>query len=275
MDRIKHLNIMARRFTDTEKWSDPWFSDLDNESRLLWLYLCDKCSYVGIWKVNFREMRFFCNSEKSDDQIKQIFNDRIIELKSDKWFIPKFLSFQYPKGLQSNKPAIIGIRNEIIRLGIETIVSESLGNDYLIIKDKEQEKVKDKGKEQEQEKPDPDDQLKKRETKFRNDVMQFKQYPLPMLNAFILYWTEPNKSKSKMRFENQPTWDLSRRLNRWESNDFGKGNPAPVAKKSNTPEVQRIINEDYNNPKYKFRKGGVSSIGEILNKNTDENTNEH
>ena len=50
-------------------------------------------------------------------------------------------------------------------------------------------------------------------------------YSADMLNEFFSYWTEPNKSQTKMRFEQQPTWDMSRRLARWEKNNYkyGKG----------------------------------------------------
>lgn len=37
---------------------------------------------------------------------------------------------------------------------------------------------------------------------------------------FIDYWTEPNKSNTKMRFELEKTWHLSRRINRWVKNNF-------------------------------------------------------
>jgi len=45
-------------------------------------------------------------------------------------------------------------------------------------------------------------------------------YPKEMLRDFFEYWTEPNKSGSKMRFELEKTWDLSRRLRTWENNDL-------------------------------------------------------
>ena len=40
-----------------------------------------------------------------------------------------------------------------------------------------------------------------------------------MLNDFFEYWTEPNKSHTKMLFETKQTWDTSRRLSRWERNN--------------------------------------------------------
>ena len=45
-----------------------------------------------------------------------------------------------------------------------------------------------------------------------------------MKQEFFDYWTEPNKSGTKMRYEGEKTWDLGRRLTRWASNNFGKYN---------------------------------------------------
>jgi len=43
--------------------------------------------------------------------------------------------------------------------------------------------------------------------------------PTDMCTEFISYWTEPNKSKTKMRFELQKTFDITRRINTWIKND--------------------------------------------------------
>ncbi len=44
------------------------------------------------------------------------------------------------------------------------------------------------------------------------------------INDFITYWTEPNKSNTKMKFELQQTFDINRRLKRWAANDFSTNN---------------------------------------------------
>jgi hypothetical protein len=127
---------MSKRFTDTDKWDDPWFDELENDEKLMWLYLCDKCSIAGIWKVNFKKMRYHCNTEKTNDEICELFKERFIEFSPGKWFIPKFLLFQYPIGLNSQKPAVIAVRNEIFKFNLTSIITKSFPNDYLIIKDK-------------------------------------------------------------------------------------------------------------------------------------------
>ena len=44
-------------------------------------------------------------------------------------------------------------------------------------------------------------------------------YPDEMLEAFWKYWSEPNKSGTKMRFEMQATWSLAGRLATWAKNE--------------------------------------------------------
>jgi len=62
--------------------------------------------------------------------------------------------------------------------------------------------------------------LKERETEFKESVKQYSnQYPVNMLKSFCDYWTEPNKSKTKMRFELEKTFEISRRLATWASRD--------------------------------------------------------
>lgn len=50
------------------------------------------------------------------------------------------------------------------------------------------------------------------------------------IEKFISYWSEPNQSKTKMRFEMEKTWDTSRRINTWKdrsSRENGKRMPQP------------------------------------------------
>jgi len=71
--------------------------------------------------------------------------------------------------------------------------------------------------------------LKKREEEFKNCVFEFaKKYPVEMLFIFCDYWTEKNKSKTKMRFELEKTFEISKRLATWASRDkeFNKILPA-------------------------------------------------
>lgn len=83
---------MAKRFTATEKWDDPWFDSLSNTNKLFWIYLLDKCNHAGIWQVNWRLVKHHIGTDKID--LKD-FKDRILVLSNEKWHIPKFIEFQY------------------------------------------------------------------------------------------------------------------------------------------------------------------------------------
>ena len=62
--------------------------------------------------------------------------------------------------------------------------------------------------------------LNERKEDFYNSLIPYvTQYGKDMVRAFFDYWSEPNKSNSKMRFELERTWDLSRRLGTWASRD--------------------------------------------------------
>ena len=66
----------------------------------------------------------------------------------------------------------------------------------------------------------PLENLEKRKKNFYESLRQYvQQYGKEMVRAFFDYWTEPNKSKTKMRFELERTWDTQRRLATWAARD--------------------------------------------------------
>lgn len=79
--------------------------------------------------------------------------------------------------------------------------------------------------------------------KFLIEVSAFKElYSVKMLEAFVDYWTEPNKSKTKLRYELQKTFDIARRLKTWNKNESKFG-----TKKNNVMDTwQSVRNEMLN-----------------------------
>lgn len=66
----------------------------------------------------------------------------------------------------------------------------------------------------------PPSPVEKRERTFRDSLAPFvSKYGEEMILAFCDYWTERNKSGTKMRFEMEKTWDTARRLVRWDINN--------------------------------------------------------
>lgn len=125
---------MARRFIDDGIFADEWFCELPNKYKLLWIYLLTNCSTWGVYKVSYKQMSFNIGESLDPDEVKQVLHGRIVEIDGGrKWFIPRFITYQYPRGLHSNKPAIISIRQNLLREPDIDYIIQSLPNDYLMI----------------------------------------------------------------------------------------------------------------------------------------------
>jgi hypothetical protein len=62
--------------------------------------------------------------------------------------------------------------------------------------------------------------IEERKLTFAHSLDPFKNlYSQEMIESFLRYWSEPNKSNSKFRQEMEKTWDLSGRLKTWASRD--------------------------------------------------------
>jgi len=89
-----------------------------------------------------------------------------------------------------------------------------------------------------------EEELKVRALIFKNLIRDNKQnYSNEILKAFYEYWIEPNKSKTKMRFEAEQFFDILRRLSTWSKRD-DRFNKNIISDK--TPPVQKITIQDSN-----------------------------
>ena len=82
--------------------------------------------------------------------------------------------------------------------------------------------------------------ISNRKNEFVFEVLSF-DYDESILNGFIDYWTEPNKSKSKMKFELQKTWETKRRIKTWAANQ--KKWDKPKSNKKTMSKLDAQINE--------------------------------
>ena len=47
-----------KRFTETDKWNDTWFSSLNPTQKYVFMYLIDVCDNAGFYELNYRKMEF-------------------------------------------------------------------------------------------------------------------------------------------------------------------------------------------------------------------------
>ena len=82
--------------------------------------------------------------------------------------------------------------------------------------------------------------ISNRRNDFVFEVLTF-DYDESILNGFIDYWTEPNKSNTKMKFELNKTWKTALRLKTWVANQ--KKWDKPKSNKKGMSKLDAQINE--------------------------------
>lgn len=220
---------MAKRFTESEKWKDDWFLSLSNNNKVVWQYLLDNCTTGGIIKLSMQHLNFCCKTKLTIENIFEIYRGRVFNMGSYA-FIPKFVTFQYPAGLNSDKPAIVGVRKELNRYGLlnndNTILANDklmIANDYLIIKDKDKDKdiVKDMDTDK-----DKDGELVKIDFKKIPPTLeivkqQIKERKLNVDAERFMAHYESNGWKVGKAGNKMKDWNAT--LTTWNSNNYNNG----------------------------------------------------
>ena len=194
---------MAKRFIDTKIWDKSWYRKLDPKDKLIWIYILTKCDHAGIFDADWEAMNFFIGAKISGfNMIPDSIKEKMEKVERNQYFIPSFIEYQYGTLKINSKPHLSVIKR----------LEDKGLNDYL-----QRVMVTPKDKEQEQA-----ENIDKRQDKFIekvNTVIKEKKYKSDEVDNFVGFWTERNNSNTKMRFELQQTFDISRRLATWVKNN--------------------------------------------------------
>lgn len=132
-----------KRFTETSKWTDPWFRNLPMRLKCLWHYLCDCCDVAGVIDPDFAAMAFHIGGKFTAEDAGA-FGGRVEVLPNGKWRVVKFIQFQYGKLLENCKPhaavfAALSKHGVTLSEGYPKGIQRDMDMD----KDKEKEKEED------------------------------------------------------------------------------------------------------------------------------------
>jgi hypothetical protein len=191
---------MAKRFSDSEKWQDVWFTELTNDQKIIWIYLLDHCDNAGIFKLNIKLINFNCSTNISVEDFISIFKDRITQINKESWLINKFCVFQYgPDFLTSSNKAVISAIKKlqevnIIKLvdGVHTISipyqspinTISIGDKYPIDSPKDKEQDKDENKDKFINKNEEQKELKEYEKNMLKEAIKNMVIPQDIKECF-------------------------------------------------------------------------------------------
>jgi len=86
---------MAKRFTDSEKWKNPFLRNLPSAYKLFWIYLNDECDHAGFWIVDLEVAQIKMGETIDPDMALELFKGRVFDMGDGTWFVKEFVSFQY------------------------------------------------------------------------------------------------------------------------------------------------------------------------------------
>lgn len=97
--------------------------------------------------------------------------------------------------------------------------------------------------------------IEQREQTFKDQVHRMIAFPYELRVEFFEYWSEPDKKGRKMRFEMEKTWDLKRRLTRWQLNNQAK----PLYKGT------QAVKMEYKEQKVMTPTNEIEALDQLLN----------
>ena len=86
---------MAKRYVDTDMWKKKWFRTLSTKMKNVWIYLITMCDHAGLYEVDIDLMGLFIGESITQEEIMDCLSQQIEVIDEDKWFLPKFVKFQY------------------------------------------------------------------------------------------------------------------------------------------------------------------------------------
>jgi len=152
---------MSKRFTETSKWSDPWFRALNPTRKALYQWMLDNCDCGGVLpEIDWALASFQIGAPVSEADL--IAFDGRIEPCGKGYWLTKFVAFQVGY-IDPERPSMPqrGVIKALDRAGISLgkaieRVSKPFPKGYQTLKDKDKDKDKDKeGEVQERESPKP------------------------------------------------------------------------------------------------------------------------
>lgn len=136
-----------KRFTETDKWKDPWFRKLPPKIKLLWSWLCDQCDAAGFVQPDWELISFQTGEELDGDSLSEL-GDRV-EMIGDEIWVRAFVAFQYGALSRACKPhmkVIAALERRGISISGTKIDTLSIPFPKGIQRDKEEEEDKEEDK---------------------------------------------------------------------------------------------------------------------------------
>jgi hypothetical protein len=178
---------MAKRFTDSSKWTKHWFAVLTPEYKLFWIYLLDQCDNAGIYDKYLELAEFSIGLKLNEQDILEKFGKHIVQISHKKWFLPKFIEFQYGDLNPANK-AHLSVIKKLQKYNLDQYIK---GHTSPLHEPKEQNKNRNRTKSKPSNLDEVKEYLKEKNIK---DVDAIKFYSFYEANGWVQGKNKPIKN---------------------------------------------------------------------------------
>ena len=225
------------------------------------------------YKLHISDVKSICFDIRDDEEkvLDVLKNYSLFEFEGD-YFHSKSLTRRMDKlDRIKEKRRESGKKGAIATAKVRQVLKSETPSDVAIAEQLKHSKAKQNTVEHSKE-----DKITNKTGKFKNQVLEFQsKHDIEMLEEFILYWTEPNKTNTKIKWEMEATWHLGRRLTRWANSNY-QTNRSPADKfKQNGKLDEEITNRNKNlaeqSKRFKRYKAGAketaaspTEIGQII-----------
>ena len=128
---------MSKRYIDTGFLDQKWIRKLSPERKIFLIYLMLKCDNGGIIDLDFEDIEFWIG-KKIGDPLKYLPEGYLILIhESGKYFMPKFIEWQYPNFPYSKVHQQTQARDILIKNGLFDIDNQciKLPKSYLTVRE--------------------------------------------------------------------------------------------------------------------------------------------
>lgn len=132
---------MSKRFLNSEIWDKEEFLDSSPEQKLLFFYVVQRCSNIGVFDISLKMASFQLGFDVTREKVLSIPSD-IEELKDGTFWLPKFCHHQYGELSETCKPHLRYI-SDLKKLGLFNRVCKGYAKGIQTLEEKEKEKEKD------------------------------------------------------------------------------------------------------------------------------------
>lgn len=136
-----------KRFSDSERFDDPWYCDLPVAMKVAWELVRAKCDHAGVWKPNFRLANFQIGEDVDWEKFRELCGDRIKTIPTG-WLIVDFVKMQcgeLSEDCRAHIPVIKKLREHNLLPPDRLSIDYGMSTHRHMEMEKEQEKETPKG----------------------------------------------------------------------------------------------------------------------------------